>query len=80
MLAPQPLYGGFDEDTVPESHDGATAFTFQIHFSEPPILGWRAVRDHVLDVTNGNVTRARRTTSGSNVRWRLHSRPGGTGT
>ena len=79
VQSPQPLYGGFDEDTVPESHDGATAFTFQIHFSEPPILGWRTVRDHVLGVTNGNVSRARRTTSGSNIRWEITLAPGGNG-
>ena len=74
---PEPLYGGFDEDTVPESHDGSTAFTFQIHFNKPPNLGWEAVRDHVLDVTGGDVTGARRTTSGSNIRWEITVQPDG---
>ena len=77
VQTPQPLYGGFDTDTVPESHDGATAFTFEIYFSEEPSLGWEAVRDHVLTVTNGNVDNARRKTSGSNIRWTITLEPSG---
>ena len=77
VQAPQPLYGGFDADTVPGSHDGETAFTFQLHFSEEPSLGWEAVRDHVLQVTNGDVTGARRTTGGSNIRWDITLEPAG---
>ena len=79
VQAPQPLYGGFDADTVPGSHDGEAAFTFQVHFSESPELGWEAVRDHVLLVTNGDVTGARRTTGGSNIRWDITLEPGGDG-
>ena len=77
VQAPQPLYGGFDADTVPGSHDGEAAFTFQVHFSEEPSLGWEAVRDHVLQVTNGDVTGARRTTGGSNIRWDITLEPAG---
>ena len=77
VQTPQPLYGGFDADTVPGSHDGEAAFTFQVHFSESPELGWEAVRDHVLQVTNGDVTGARRTTGGSNIRWDITLEPAG---
>ena len=77
VQTPQPLYGGFDADTVPGSHDGEATFTFQVHFSEEPSLGWEAVRDHVLQVTNGDVTGARRTTGGSNIRWDITLEPAG---
>ena len=73
----QPLNGGFDQTTVPESHDGTTAFTFQIHFSESPSLGYENVRDSVLEVGNGRVTNARRVTQGSNLQWEITIEPAG---
>ena len=76
---PQPLYGGFDSSTVPDSHDGSAPFTFEIHFSEEPALSYVNVRDHVLSVTNGEVTAARRKTQGSNIRWVITLQPGGDG-
>ena len=75
--APAPLNGGFDTDTVPDQHDGEDTFTFQVHFSEEPELGYVAVRDHVLTVTNGDVTAVRRTTQGSNLRWEVTVEPDG---
>ncbi len=77
VQSPQPLYGGFDQDTVPDDHNGSTAFTFQIHFSEEPELSYVNVRDDVLTVTGGTVTGARRTTSGSNIRWEITLEPDG---
>ena len=77
VRAPSLLFGGFDTDTVPEEHSGEDAFTFQIHFSEEPELGYVAVRDHVLTVTNGDVTAVRRTTQGSNLRWEITVEPDG---
>ena len=57
-----PLTGAFDASTVPASHDGInTTFTFQLYFSINPALGFANVRDHVLTVTNGDVTYVRRT-------------------
>ena len=73
----EPLYGGFDSSTVPESHDGDTAFTFETYFSEEPALAANNVRDHVLTVTGGAITAAVRTTSGENIRWRITLRPDG---
>ena len=35
------------------------------------------MRDHVLDVTNGDVVSARRTTQGSNLRWEITVQPDG---
>ena len=74
---PSPLYGGFDADTVPQDHNGQDPFTFQIHFSEEPSLGYAAVRDHVLTVTGGTVTGASRTTPGENIRWTITLQPEG---
>ena len=71
------LSGAFDSATLPSEHDGSNAFTFEIHFSEEPVLGFEAVRDHVLDVTSGDVTSVRRTTQGSNIRWEITVQPDG---
>ena len=77
VLAATPLSGAFDSATLPSEHDGSSTFTFEIHFSEEPVLGFEAVRDHVLDVTNGDVASVRRTTQGSNLRWEITVQPDG---
>ena len=74
---PPPLSGAFDSATLPSEHDGSNAFTFEIYFSEEPVLGFEDVRDHVLDVTNGDVASVRRTTPGSNIRWEITVQPDG---
>ena len=58
-------------DLVPEAHDGVSAFTVELHFSHEVRLSYRTVRDAVLDVTGGVVTRARRLVSGSDLGWEL---------
>ena len=77
IQTPQPLYGAFDPDTLPESHDGDAAFTFEIYFSKEPGLSYTAVPDHVLDVTNGDMTSASRKVSGDNTRWVITVEPDG---
>ena len=72
-----PLSGAFDSATLPGQHDGSNAFTFELYFSEEPVLDFEAVRDHVLDVTNGDVASVRRTTQGSNLRWEITVQPDG---
>ena len=62
---------------MPDDHNGSDEFTFQIHFSEEPSLGFASVRDHVLTVTNGDVTTVRRTTPGENIRWEITLQPDG---
>ena len=53
---------------MPETHDGSSAFQFEVHFSEEPRgLSYRTVRDGLFDVTNGRVTKAKRLTRGSNL-------------
>ena len=78
VQTPQPLYGGLKDG--PDSHDGSTAFTFEMHFSEEVSLEPAPVRDHVLDVTGGSVTGARRLEPGSetpNMRWEITIEPSG---
>ena len=57
-------------ENVPEAHDGATAFTVELHFSENiPGLSYKTVGGGLLDATGANVTGARRLTPGSNQDW-----------
>ena len=77
VLAATPLSGAFDSATLPSEHDGSNTFTFELYFSEEPDLGYEAVRDHVLDVAGGDVTKVRRTTQGSDIRWEITVQPDG---
>ena len=63
-------------ENVPESHDGSTAFTVELNFSEaPPRLSYVTVRDGLFDVSNGTVTKARRVTKGSNLAFEVTVAP-----
>ena len=73
---PTPLTAEFQ--SVPASHNGSDAFTLTLRFSENiPGLGYREVRNHVLQLTNGGVTQAKRMTKGSNEAWRVTVLPTG---
>ena len=64
--------------SLPAHHDGATAFTFELHFSEAPeyaSLSYRTVQGGLLEVTGADVTRARRLTAGSNLAWEVTAEP-----
>ena len=74
---------------VPEMHDGASPFTFELHFSEEvPGLSYktvarRRVREDptgLLSVTNGTINKASRTTQGSNQGWLVTVTPTGAST
>ena len=62
---------------VPDSHDGQTAFTFELRFSEAPKKGfsYKTLRDYAFTVTGGSVTRAVRMEKGNNIRWTIHVEP-----
>ena len=63
-------------ENVPESHDGSTAFTFDLHFSENiPGLSYKTVAGDLVEITGANVTGARRLTQGSNQGWRVTVEP-----
>ena len=73
-----PLTATFSE--VPDEHDGAdSSFTFHLDFSEAPEIGFRTLRDEVLQVTGGRAAKAQRRTSGSNQSWRITIEPAGAG-
>ena len=61
-----PLTASFDG--LPQSHDGESAFSFQIEFSEDIDAEAAEMRDHALTVTGGSVTGARHV-DGRNDRW-----------
>ena len=62
---------------TPESHDGATAFTFNLRFSESPAasFGFATVQNHAFTVTGGSVSNVRRLEPGKNVRWEITVTP-----
>ena len=62
-------------ENVPESHNGSTAFSFELHFSEEFRIGYRKLRDRAFEVSGGTVTRAQRLEIGSNIGWRITLEP-----
>ena len=73
----QPLTASVDD--APESHDGQSAFTFELEFSEEPKTGFSYVtlRDHAFTVTGGTVTNTRRLEPGKNDLWEITVQPDG---
>ena len=61
---------------TPPSHDGQTAFTFELRFSEEFDLSYVTLRDHAFTVTGGEVTGARRLDRPGNIRWEITVKPG----
>ncbi len=56
--APAALTASFDQ--APHEHDGETAFTLRIAFSEDISIGYRRFRDQSVSVSGGGVTKAKR--------------------
>ena len=74
VAAPSPLTARFEDQ--PSSHDGQTAFTFELHFSEEFGVSYATLRDHAFSVTGGTVNKAQRLTQGINLGWRITVTPG----
>ena len=70
---PTPLTASFRN--VPNSHDGQTAFTFELRFSEEFGISYVTLRDHAFSVTGGTVNKAKRLTQGSNIGWTITVTP-----
>ena len=66
-------------DSVPASHDGATEFTFELHFSEEFKLSYTVLRDDAFTVTGGTITKATRVKKGFNIKRKIQVKPGGDG-
>ena len=60
-------------------HDGESAFTFELRFSEEFGLSYKTLRDHAFTVSGGTVKNASRLVQGSNVGWRITVQPNGNG-
>jgi len=61
---------------VPATHDGRTRFKIHLEFSHAPRgLGYRTVRDHLFDVSGGQILKARRLVRGKSQRWELTIQP-----
>ena len=61
---------------VPTRHDGSSAFTFELHFSEEmPLLSYVTLRDSAFQMTGGAVRNARRQSPPSNVSWYIDVAP-----
>ena len=69
-----PLTASFDG--LPQSHDGESAFSFQIEFSEDIDAEAAEMRDHALTVTGGSVSGARHV-DGRNDLWEITVEPSG---
>ena len=60
----------------PSSHDGSTAFTFELLLSENiEGLSYTTLHQHAFTVTGGSVSKARRLEAGKNVRWEITVQP-----
>ena len=65
---------------LPGSHDGSSAFTGELHFSEAPEgLSYTTVAGGLLEVTGATVDNARRLTGGSNLAWEVTMTPSQSG-
>ena len=65
-----------DFRNVASTHDGASRFTLELHFSENvPELSYKTVHASVLEVSNGQITRAHRYVKGSNQGWVITIQP-----
>ena len=62
-------------ESVPEEHDGATAFGARVKFNEEIGLDWVWVRDTLVTASNATVEKASRADPPRNVEWDLEIEP-----
>ena len=72
-IATSPLTAAFQD--LPDSHDGSTAFTFRVLFSEDVGISYVNMRDDAFSLSEGGVTGARRV-DGRNDLWEIAVEPG----
>ena len=77
-IAP-PLTASFHTDNTPETHDGQTAFTLELRFSEEFSLSYITLRDDAFTINGGAIVNANRVSPPSNLRWRLTVEPDSNG-
>ena len=60
----------------PSSHDGSTAFTFELRLSEDiESFSYTTLQQYALTVTGGTLPKVRRLEAGKNVRWEITVQP-----
>ena len=64
-------------ESVPASHDGVTAFTFELHFSQAPAISYTTLRNTAFEVTGATINRAGRQAPPSNQSWDITVTPTG---
>ena len=64
---------------APGTHNGVSAFTFELRFSDEPSsdFSYRTLRDHAFVVTHGTVVKSRRLARPGNIRWEIAVEPDG---
>ena len=62
-------------DSLPKRHDGESAFSFHLRFSDDVPTSYRSLREHSMEVTNGTVVSAKRITKGSSRSWIIMVQP-----
>ena len=72
--APASLTAAFQD--LPDSHDGSTAFTFRVLFSEDVGISYVNMRDDAFSLSEGDVTGARRVDGRSDL-WEITVEPDG---
>ena len=71
---PDPLTAEFQQ--APASHDGTTAFTVQLSFSEDIATGYLVLRDRAVSADGGTVRKAKRV-NGQDDLWQITVEPSG---
>ena len=66
-------------ESLPDSHDGSTPFTFQIRFSKEVVVSYTDFEGRLFELSGGAVQRARRLNAPSNIVWEVTVRPAGDG-
>ena len=64
-------------DALPDNHDGTTAFTFNLAFSEEIAASANTLKDSALSVAGGTVTEVEQTDAASTRRWSVTVEPWG---
>ena len=62
-------------ENTPDSHGREKVFTLELRFNEEFGFSYQILREDAPRVTNCTVTKARRLTRGSNLRWEIHVDP-----
>ena len=58
-------------------HDGSALIAYDLFLRPEPKLSWRTLKNVLLEADNGNVTKVKRKTKGSNLGWTISVQPDG---